>query len=150
MSAGKNNQLKLNVTVGRSSSTPLFRGTFYALYSPDNFNVANYTNNHKRNVIAFICELPVKHRLTARRSHIKYMTTPTIYIRCSKTGLSAVVAVWHSQESPWLLACVREFASVRIPTFFVFISIKKCFKNWWLAIKKAIVSSLTIATNHLN
>ena len=82
MSAGKNNQLKLNVTVGRSSSTPLFRGTFYALYSPDNFNVANYTNNHKRNVIAFICELPVKHRLTARRSHIKYMTTPTIYIRC--------------------------------------------------------------------
>lgn len=84
MSAGKNNQLKLNVTVGRSSSTPLFRGTFYALYSPDNFNVANYTNNHKRNVIAFICELPVKHRLTARRSHIKYMTTPTIYIRCFK------------------------------------------------------------------
>jgi hypothetical protein len=117
MSAGKNNQLKLNVTVGRSSSTPLFRGTFYALYSPDNFNVANYTNNHKRNVIAFICELPVKHRLTARRSHIKYMTTPTIYIRCFK---NRVVGRSRRLTLPGipLTPCMRPRVCVGADTYF--------------------------------
>lgn len=117
MSAGKNNQLKLNVTVGRSSSTPLFRGTFYALYSPDNFNVANYTNNHKRNVIAFICELPVKHRLTARLSHIKYMTTPTIYIRCFK---NRVVGRSRRLTLPGipLTPCMRPRVCVGADTYF--------------------------------
>lgn len=117
MSAGKNNQLKLNVTVGRSSSTPLFRGTFYALYSPGNFNVANYTNNHKRNVIAFICELPVKHRLTARRSHIKYMTTPTIYIRCFK---NRVVGRSRRLTLPGipLTPCMRPRVCVGADTYF--------------------------------
>lgn len=117
MSAGKNNQLKLNVTVGRSSSTPLFRGTFYALYSPDNFNVANYTNSHKRNVIAFICKLPVKHRLTARRSHIKYMTTPTIYIRCFK---NRVVGRSRRLTLPGipLTPCMRPRVCVGADTYF--------------------------------
>ena len=117
MSAEKNNQLKLNVTVGRSSSTPLFRGTFYALYSPGNFNVANYTDSHKRNVIAFICKLPVKHRLTARRSHIKYMTTPTIYIRCFK---NRVVGRSRRLTLPGipLTPCMRPRVCVGADTYF--------------------------------
>lgn len=77
----------------------------------------NYTNNHKRNVIAFICELPVKHRLTARRSHIKYMTTPTIYIRCFK---NRVVGRSRRLTLPGipLTPCMRPRVCVGADTYF--------------------------------
>ncbi|PAK97512.1 hypothetical protein B8W86_09640 [Lactobacillus kefiranofaciens] len=79
--------------------------------------MANYTDSHKRNVIAFICKLPVKHRLTARHSHIKYMTTPTIYIHCFK---NRVVGRSRRLTLPGvpLTPCMRPRVCVGADTYF--------------------------------